>query len=1093
MEVGIGTSVGPGPAEWVKYLEDAVPGLDPSWLHDPATLLLPNAAEFSELIEDKNKTIRKSIKAYIDAASKSHNSRKLIFHKVRWDNVLCYGEGNFFDFNVLEGKIAVLNGSNASGKSSFLDVICMGLFGTPTTMRTMVQTKGSQGIACIANQNRPVSSPMTVAIMFSIDAQVFEIIRTFKGATKAAVINNLSATPMPYIEGLTLVDTWIEENIGTMEDILMSNIICQVDLENFLYMKQEQQKGVIDRVLNLNKITAYGKIIKDSYAAHTYIVGALKTALTAVDAMAVTDFSKDRANKTVQKLKERAVKLQETIETLQKRRDELITAGFMNGLHNTGSDDKATLQKQLNKAAKVLVAFSDLTEADKEKVSMLKSGQYAKWNQLQERRQLIGDPTVDMDAMSLDAIDATLTELDARRVAMISEKPERQMSDDALNRKKAEYESWMKRQKLEFINDPDKLLVDKAELESELGSLLEKRSTLVPCTRPIEREPSGPSSAPGHDPEFQGSIADLQKLQRDMESQVQIKQIEYAKYETMRGSLSYNEWRRSYDEWTHHTRRFNKPGALKEMEERLAAYQTYIDTIEAKIYAQDGLSKQLAELDGEVAELEGLPFNPECWACQKQPMQIRKTTLKDKTAVVKKGIGKIHKYLEKMGLTNNEFTNAELRTKKEEAAKIRENIKHIQSHETSAPKKLAECEAWESSNRLQADMTGLETNIKQIQETIVYKQWQAYNLYTKRADALSTKISPLEKELAEINGFLSDFPRYKELRQNIVDEERARECLNEWNNTVAEIQVRVDELSVERDRIVLAAEIEELRSVIDGDSVLVTRLQEWQAAEAVVSDLRRQLNHVEYTEIDYALKTANAEYIDTRSRIMSIEKDTLNHAESASVRARYTELLQMCEGRRQSLAVLEEKFVGDRTTSDGIREFLYKSHIIPLLERTVNEFLALVCEDLRLSIEYASKTLSLALSTSADTAIPSFNGSMNMASGYQRFIIGLAVRAAMAKIGAVGHNLQHFFIDEGFVAWDAVNLEKAQTVLTALKEFVGYHDIILMSHTDANNTLADTIINISVTEGSTSVLRWGAAYPVSPKPVKKRTKKAVAT
>ena len=305
--------------------------------------------------------------------------------------------------------------------------------------------------------------------------------------------------------------------------------------------------------------------------------------------------------------------------------------------------------------------------------------------------------------------------------------------------------------------------------------------------------------------------------------------------------------------------------------------------------------------------------------------------------------------------------------------------------------------------------------------------------------------------------------------------------------------MRVDELSFERDRIVLAAEIEELRSVIDGDSVLVTRLQEWQAAEAVVSDLRRQLNHVEYTEIDYALKTANAEYIDTRSRIMSIEKDTLNHAESASVRARYTELLQMCEGRRQSLAVLEEKFVGDRTTSDGIREFLYKSHIIPLLERTVNEFLALVCEDLRLSIEYASKTLSLALSTSADTAIPSFNGSMNMASGYQRFIIGLAVRAAMAKIGAVGHNLQHFFIDEGFVAWDAVNLEKAQTVLTALKEFVGYHDIILMSHTDANNTLADTIINISVTEGSTSVLRWGAAYPVSPKPVKKRTKKAVAT
>lgn len=1080
------TMSGPGPDEWIKYLEGVSPTLctDPSWLHDPTTLLLPNddcSEGFRELIEDKNKAIRKSIKAYTDVAAKSHNSRKLTIHKVRWDNVLCYGEENFFDFNVLEGKIAVLNGSNASGKSSFLDVICLGLFGAPTTMRTMVQIKGSQGIACLSNKHRPASSPMTVAILFSIDAHLFEIVRTFKGATKTAIVNNLSVTPMPYVVGLTLVDTWIEDNIGTVEDILMSNIICQVDLENFLYMKQEQQKGIIDRVLNLNKIAAYGKIIKDSCAAHTFMVGAFKTALAAADAMAVADFSKESANKTVQKLHERAAKLQDTVNSLQKRRDALITAGgvgFMNGQHNPGTaaDDRAALQKRLSKATKALLAFSDLTEADKEKLSVLKSDQYAKWTQLQERRQLLGDPCPDVfNTMTLDA---ALEKLETKR----AEKPERQMSDDMLNRKQAEYQRWLNRQSAVFINDPDKLLVDKEELKAELVTLREQHNALVPCPRPSEREPAmRPNVLDGDE----GRLWEL-------EAKLRVKQNEYAKHEITRGTLTYEEWKHENDEWTHKTRRFNKPGALKEMEELLTSYQTYIDTVEAKKSAQEELIKQLTELEGEVSEMEGLPFNPECWACQKQPMQIRKIALKDKAALMKKGIGKIHKYLERMGLTSTEEADVELCAKKEEAENIRENIRQFRAYEATAFNKQEEREAWESSNRLSVEITDLKSHIKQIRATIVYDQWQTYNRYTERAGAIASQISAADKELMIINEFLSEFPRYNELRQSIVEEERARACFVEWTEAVADLQARVDEMSVERDRMALAAEIEELRSVIDGDSAIVARLQEWQAAEATVAELTMQLNHTEYIETDQALKTANAEYIDTRSRIMSIEKDTRDHAESAATRARYTEQLRVCEERRQFLAVLEEKFVGDRTTSDGIREFLYKSHIIPLLEKTVNEFLELACEDLRISIEYASKTLSLTLSSAAPATA---NASMNMASGYQRFIVGLAVRAALAKIGAVGHNLQHFFIDEGFAAWDTANLGRASTVLTALKEFVGYHDIVLLSHTDSNNSLADTTINISATEGSASasVLRWGAAYPASPtKPVKKRARKPVA-
>jgi DNA repair exonuclease SbcCD ATPase subunit len=1087
-------------AEWERYLAEAAPGLDATaWVRDPESLLVPEDCPeaIREFIHDKNKNIRKHIKTYIDATNGA-NTKKITLRKIRWDYILCYSEGNFFDFDSLAGKIAVLNGSNASGKSSFIDVICLGLFGTPTTMRSMVHNKST--IANLANNTRPTSAPMTVAVMFSINSHLFEIVRTFKGATKSVVVRKLTQDDpegQVYVEGLTMVDTWITENIGTIEDILMSNIICQVDLDNFLYMKQDQQKAVIDRVLNLNKLTTYGKIIKESHSAHTAVIANIKTALASVNAIRPT-MDKAAVDKAVQKLQERSVKLQESIDALQKRRDELLEQG-KGTLKRTIAADKTTLQKKLTKGMKILATFSDLTDEDKEKAIFLKGEQYEKWNQLQSRKQELGDSS--NEGCTRENVESMLADLEQTRSKHVNDKPVILMSDDALNRKEAEYKIWAKHQSVAFLDDPDKLLIDREEVEYELEKYKTMYEGIVPCAMPREPEPVAPdpaSDAPCTN--LQDLIATVQGIDHELTN----KKIAMAKYEAIRPNISYSKWKRGYEAWVSQMQNIvesgltQDPDALTRLESEYSGYETYIATLQQKKDSYDNLTQELTEYEDEMKEIQEVPFNPECWACQQQPMVVRKNQLITKTAALQKKLAKIKSYVAKMGIT--EIEQSDLDKKRNEAQTIKQQLDALRVYHSTASRMNAELDAWENTNKLAVEIANLDTRSREVQVDIARTKWSEYTKYVKQSRNVKAKISALEAELTSINAFLSEFPRYNEIRQGILAEHRARERLATWQEEMQSLDAKIHDYTVDLERITLASEIDELRSVMEVHMDVISRLEAWQRAEDEVADLKQQLICAEYAEVQDELAAVNKEFIDTRSRLISIDKNSRDDAESASVREALTDLLKTCEERKRALAILEASFVGDRTTSDGIREFLYTSHIIPLLEKTVNDFLSKF-ETLRISIDYASKVITLNVNS-----VDSSTTNMNMTSGYQRFIIGLALRAALAKIGAVGHNLQHFFIDEGFVAWDAENLQKVATVLNAVKEFVGYHDIILMSHTESINNIADVLITIGrearPTEGreaesSASTLRWGAAYPVSPKreTIKKRTvkKKAVTS
>jgi DNA repair exonuclease SbcCD ATPase subunit len=81
------------------------------------------------------------------------------------------------------------------------------------------------------------------------------------------------------------------------------------------------------------------------------------------------------------------------------------------------------------------------------------------------------------------------------------------------------------------------------------------------------------------------------------------------------------------------------------------------------------------------------------------------------------------------------------------------------------------------------------------------------------------------------------------------------------------------------------------------------------------------------------------------------------------------------------------------------------------------------------------------------------------ASGFQRFIVGIAMRVAINQIGLNRVRFSELFIDEGFTACDADNLDRVPDFLRGLMRFYG--NIYLATHLEDLKGCADKHIYIN--------------------------------
>jgi DNA repair exonuclease SbcCD ATPase subunit len=185
------------------------------------------------------------------------------------------------------------------------------------------------------------------------------------------------------------------------------------------------------------------------------------------------------------------------------------------------------------------------------------------------------------------------------------------------------------------------------------------------------------------------------------------------------------------------------------------------------------------------------------------------------------------------------------------------------------------------------------------------------------------------------------------------------------------------------------------------------------------------------------------------------------------------------EVRQRLVEVLAEAF-------KSYRQWLYKDKLRPLIQNAVNGLLVNICDGRPLFLEAewldAIDTFAWFLRDGSSRPI------IEKASGFQRFIVGMAMRIAMSRLGICKVVYDQLFIDEGFTACDGTNLEKTPAFLKAL--LGSYSSVLLATHLEELKSCGDqqVLIRRSDLSGIASIQAGTIRVLVPENPVKRGKK-----
>ena len=294
------------PSKWLEYIEMGNPELaaelrENMWLEHPNAFLMEPvesrlSSELATKVNERREKLLATISTHSKLQEKQVSANKVVLKHMKWGWALSYGEKNHFDFESMEGNIGLLNGPNASGKSGFIDVLSIALFGEPTKCRS-ANTGRKMSSHYIHHQRPPKSALMNVSLLFEVNDELYEIHRSYinsndKGLAQIRECNlskvdkvNRTKTPVERVFTATDVDHWISRHVGSIEEAFMTAIVNQFDNSNFFSAKPGEQKAIIDQALNMEAFKSYTDIVHQAVLGYNALIGTCSTILQTLDSV----------------------------------------------------------------------------------------------------------------------------------------------------------------------------------------------------------------------------------------------------------------------------------------------------------------------------------------------------------------------------------------------------------------------------------------------------------------------------------------------------------------------------------------------------------------------------------------------------------------------------------------------------------------------------------------------------------------------------------------------------------------------------------------------------------------------------------------
>ncbi len=846
------------PQKWKEYMNAVAPHLSTEvseWFDAPELMNIPAPSPPSELptavlskINDRMAKIIKYLHAYREAlgAQGANLRNRITLKNVAWDYTLCYGQGNHFNFDAIHGNIALLNGKNASGKSSFMEMLCLGLFGEQIRTRMV---SGKKMSAKVIHSKKPQNKrAMNIRVMFKINDHLYEVIREF--GTQADK-NNVSQFGVELFsidefqdnktllrEGTTAVNAWMEKHLGSMENVLLSNFITQLDQANFFMLKQDEQKNILERALHLESITALAALLHEARLGHSFATSQVSAVVETTQKMRNTHVI-DRP----EALEARLHRMEATWEAKQEELQQLYQQASTTDPDPTITND--VLLEERKEAESILTRIGEITEEEKKLLYEVKGARLQELQSLHTKMAALTNYETDME---LDDLYQSITHLEATLAALELEKPAApNTTTSAFKELKASIAA------LDTLSPAPQSLEDMQEELQQLNELgLKKPNQIVDSV----------------DQTTQDLISHYQRLQE------QKKALQETRVVSNYDEEDHRVWKKKYASWLKRNEGFIEDES--NMDEYVEQKQEIVTQIAAQREIQHYM-QAMEDLNAELQSYVDIPYNEQCWACKVQPWRKVWDTKTQKVKELKETVSKLKK-------------------------KHKSSLQDLEEE-------LTTLETWIAAKAQYERQKDVWDEQKKQWESAV-KLWKQERAWSEEFQAVRSTLASIGAHLWQVKVDLEDQIKLKHQMDVYVREKALHSAMRQWVKRYEPVEDELEALRRSVEWKELSVRAEELEQSLEIDHKRLERMQQWDAAYHRIAEIDGIFARRAADELEKELKDMSSAMKETRMAYGHAQTEWEKHAALEKMYEAQKAYLTELQTRESKLTELEQWFVG---------------------------------------------------------------------------------------------------------------------------------------------------------------------------------------
>jgi exonuclease SbcC len=1156
---------------FIEYIENNVENVSDEyklWLKSPELMLIDQKEVPKSIVDkvsDRNEKISKQIKEFnkkINQIQDSLTRGSLKLLHLEWEWMISYGKDCWFDFQQMEGKIGIVDGPNDAGKSSLMEIICLAIFGQGIKSR---QNKSfSSSIVCF---QKPTGESSKTTLRFELGNQIYVLTRKYadKGNNKLQVKNQELYTETngrteKYKTGSNAVETWVKDNIGDIDTFLLSCMLTQNLDQDFFAMSDKEQINMIDRALNLGYISSLQNLFKEVNNGYSYVIGHINTVYKQMannqtqfdeQAIATKRQQQDNLQKQINQIEERLLNiesktgtipngassdLQMTIDALKlklkesnghlleiecpdRSLEELIQnkgeiSAKLRPIQNRVTDELGRDIKTLERALQNLTKVDRPSGNEEELLESIHSFE-KRWDQPKMERRL-------SNLSNYLAKETTIrTKLSTNKSELnqhLNDFPVRPTED------KQSHTEWQKKNRefAKFTNDNYQALLDfcqnhplikptmdASEIERLKTSLQKAKKTLkktewFDCDQELFKKENQVVLDEWEriNKEYDQKNSEKDTLEKqlasifDQESTLEksIKMLEH----TNKPEIGQDEVKQWLDKYERLKKSQSTYQRIHHLETELQELTQRLEQIEKQIKNAQEESKKLS-------------FNPDCWACQKQPWKLHLDSLIERQTETRKAIElqkeqiclmrKKTKTEDGLSVINAINSFSEMKNKSDIYQQyLRNHQKYDQFISKFEPlnRKLEVAKdqrkgVMESINRIKKETTDLKQKIQQLSgqhREVKYCEdnrdgWINNSRMLKQQETLQEKYSVCREKHEQ----LENYQRYLKEKDCWTEELKRITEFEAWELTKAQLSSSVKDLEslqeLLKQKIARCYQYQAENLQYQNSLKSSQKFKEWHQFTESKEKYQATIYHCQLTHIDAQINTwkifkdltEKTNYwkqlatikpqLDEKQQLKdSLTQDKLDLSALTGELARMEHQMETCREESQTRELVIEQLNQLDTKKntvntifsliDGYKQWLYRNKLIPKIIKDTNRLAHLIT---------SGQEYELQADVSDDGHIAWFMSDgvnrpvIEKSGGFRKYLYGLAIRIALSYLGGNSVMCRQIFFDEGFVHADTNNLELVPDFLRNILKL--YDSILVVSHLEILKNAGDISITIA--------------------------------